>query len=381
MTWKGEIRARGEIDGRDFRNSPPPNLYALLRTRLGAEIRPLENISVFIQLQDSRFFGQLVDFNNVDLHQGYLRVDNFPAQGFSLALGRTELSYGNERVVGVSDWSNVGRSFDGILFRYDHGEQAIDLFTANVVELSVPPTLVTRSSVAGTGSEGSLFSGVHYSNTMLSGHTFNLYAFHEWSHKDTTTMLVDLSRFTLGGLLKGSYAGIIYDGEGAYQLGKQESSDISAFMFLGALGYSFTNNSITAGFDHLSGTPSGSSKTKTFNAPFATAHKSFGIMDYFTNIPMQTYGRGLQDMYVRLVVDPTETFSVSVTGHNFRLAEEYVGRRDLGQEFDMIGTWTYDAHVTFEFGGGGFFPDEILKFQFGGEDPGWWGYATVRARF
>jgi hypothetical protein len=38
-------------------------------------------------------------------------------------------------------------------------------------------------------------------------------------------------------------------------------------------------------------------------------------------------------------------------------------------------------HVVFEFGGGGFFPDEILKFEFGGEDPGWGDMPVSRQGF
>jgi hypothetical protein len=70
-----------------------------------------------------------------------------------------------------------------------------------------------------------------------------------------------------------------------------------------------------------------------------------------------------------------------VTGHNFRLAEYYVGRKNLGQEIDVVGTLRYGKHVMFEVGGGSFFPDEIMKFEYGGEDPAFWGYAMVTAGF
>ena len=384
MTWSGEVRTRGEIDGRDFQNATPANLYALLRARMGVQIRPLENIDIFLQLQDSRYFGQTADLNEFNLYQGFLRIHNFPIRNLSFTLGRMELSYGNERIVGRGDWSNVGKSFDGVLLRFDPGKHVVDLFTTNVVELSVPPALVTRSSVAATGSEGFLFSGLHYTNLMFGHHIINVYAFHEWSHKDTSIAIEDRSRFTLGARVKGNLTGIFYDGEGAYQLGTLDTADIAAFMLLGNLGYAFQDfpiRSVAIGFDYFSGTPVGSSNVEAFNAPFATNHTALGIMDYFVNMPLQTFDRGLQDMYAQVVIGIVENLSFSLTGHNFELVEEYVGRKNLGQEIDLVGTWTYDEHVMFEFGGGGFFPDEILKFEFGGEDPGWWGYASVRAGF
>jgi hypothetical protein len=112
LTWSGEIRTRGEIDGRDFQNSTPANLYALLRARVAVDVRPLENIDLFVQIQDSRYFGQPAGLNDISLYQGYLRVANFPLQGVNLALGRMEIAYGNEEDCRQIDWTNVGRSFD-----------------------------------------------------------------------------------------------------------------------------------------------------------------------------------------------------------------------------------------------------------------------------
>jgi len=392
ITWKGEVRVRGEIDGRDFQNSTPPNRFALLRTRIGAEIRPASDVVVLIQLQDARVFGQplftgsantTADFKNIDLHQGFFQVLNFLTPGFGVALGRMELSYGNERIVGASDWQNTGRAFDAALFRYEHRGHSVDLFTSDVVDHSLPPSPVTRSSVSGMSNEGFLFSGLHYTNRVIEDHTINLYGFHEWSQQDTSTGEVDRSRITLGGLFQGTYAGFTYDAEGAYQLGKQSSVNISAFMVLGSLGYSFRAVPLTvvAGFEHLSGSPVGSTKVKAFHAPFATGHKAFGDMDYFTNIPLQTFGRGLEDMYVRVSLKPVESLTIAVKAHNFRFAEEYVGRTKLGQELDVVVTWVYDMFVLFELGGGGFIPEKVLEFAYGGEDPGLWGYCTARVRF
>ena len=101
------------MDGRDFLTRTIPNAYALLRSRLGAYITPVENVQVFLQVQDSRAFGEetiggrfntISNTRNLDLHQGYLKVDDLFVDGLSAKVGRTELSYGNERLVGPVGW-------------------------------------------------------------------------------------------------------------------------------------------------------------------------------------------------------------------------------------------------------------------------------------
>ena len=393
VTWNGEVRVRGEVDGRDFMHRTPPNLYTFLRTRIGAEVMPVKDVGVFIQLQDSRMFGQPlvpgasntnVNGKNIDLHQGYLVVSDFLVPDLSVKFGRMELAYGDGRIVGVNDWGNVGRVFDGALFRYSADGHAADLFVTDVVEYSLSPIPVSRSSVASLGSEGFLFSGVHYSNAVLRDHLFDLYGFHEWSHSSASTSEVDRSRFTLGGRLRGETSGFTYSGEGAYQLGTQDMVDISAFMLVGALGYvsdDFFVSSVTGGADYLSGTSTGSSKIRTFDPVFHSSHPTYGVLDYFTDIPTQTFGRGLLDVYLRIVLQPLDELSISIEGHDFRLTKEYVGRKKLGREISLVGTLAYNAAVIFETGAGVFLPDEIMEFEIGGSDPGWWGYGTVRVRF
>jgi hypothetical protein len=49
----------------------------------------------------------------IDLNQAYLWVGN-PSFPLSLKVGRQELSYGEERLVGVNPWNNIGRTFDAV---------------------------------------------------------------------------------------------------------------------------------------------------------------------------------------------------------------------------------------------------------------------------
>src|SRR5574339_451295 len=76
--WKftGQVQLRTELDGRDFSNETYALLFTSLRTRLAVEKNLTDQVQFFVQIQDSRMFGQepstLASINGIDLHQGYV---------------------------------------------------------------------------------------------------------------------------------------------------------------------------------------------------------------------------------------------------------------------------------------------------------------------
>lgn len=393
ITWKGEVRIRGEVDGRDFNNGTAPNIYTLLRTRFGADIMPRENIHIVIQMQDSRVFGNegigtgatTTNTRNLDLHQGFVRIESFLTQGLSAQLGRMELSYGNERLIGAVGWNNVGRSFDGGVLRYAWGENSIDAFVANVSESQSAPAAATPGTVVAIPDEGSLFSGLYLKTLAAPSLHVDAYALHEWNQKRTVPGYFDLSRLTLGSRLAGTAGPFSCDGEFAYQLGKKERADIAAFLLSGGITYSFGDfplASIMAGYDYLSGNSAGSNtKFKAFEPAFHTGHKFYGFMDYFIAIPQNTDNRGLQDAIVRAMFKFGDSWTLALWGHHFMLAHALAGRRALGQEIDVAGGVNYAPNVSFEFGVSGFIPDELMRAKFGSPDVALWCYGVTRVWF
>lgn len=72
LKFSAQVRPRFEVDGKDFNSNTALNTFTLLRTRFGAEFMPSQDISAFIQIQDSRTFGEetstTTNMKNVDLH-------------------------------------------------------------------------------------------------------------------------------------------------------------------------------------------------------------------------------------------------------------------------------------------------------------------------
>ncbi|MGE5860251.1 MAG: hypothetical protein ACM34J_06840, partial [Ignavibacteria bacterium] len=96
--WKisGQIQLRSELDGRDFSNSTHPLTFASLRTRVGVEKTFMDKINFFVQIQDSRVFGEegntLASIDNIDLHQGYVVLKQLFDWDFDIQAGRFEVA-------------------------------------------------------------------------------------------------------------------------------------------------------------------------------------------------------------------------------------------------------------------------------------------------
>ena len=69
----------------------------------------------------------------VDLHQAYLTLGNHKEFPVSVKIGRQELSYGDERIIGAFAWNNVGRVFDLAKVRWQNPWFAADFFSGRVV--------------------------------------------------------------------------------------------------------------------------------------------------------------------------------------------------------------------------------------------------------
>ena len=391
--WTGEIRLRSEMDGRDFDNSTPPNSYTLSRVRLSFEAIPTENVRVFVQGQDSRVFGTesdasgfntMADSKNLDLHQGYLEVNKLFLDELMVLSGRQELSYGNERLVGAVGRHNIGRSFDGALFRLGLEDATLDAFAMTTGEVQLYAPVATAAAVAYVRDAGQRFYGFNATLKSMKDHRMDYYLFYQWNRHQSVLNEDDLKRFTLGTYQKGVFDIFDYEAELAYQGGTTRGLDVSAFLLSGSLGYAFESSGlgkIAQGCDSLSGTPAGETKVKSFDPMYHTGHKFYGFMDYFISIPTNTGNRGLLDLYARGAVGISDQVDAHLWVHQLTLAEEVNGEKGLGQEIDANAVYRYNKVVRFELGASAFIPAAIMRQNFGHPDVGFWGYVAASVLF
>lgn len=133
-----EERARWEVrEDADFQKlRDDRNDFVGNRLRVGLTFRVGEALTVLVEGQDSRQWGAdqapaKITGRFTDLRQAYAEV-RIPTGGRSLhlKLGRQELAYGEERLVGAFGWSNVGRTFDAAKIRFASEGYWVDAFLA-----------------------------------------------------------------------------------------------------------------------------------------------------------------------------------------------------------------------------------------------------------
>lgn len=365
-----QIRPRFQMNDKDFSSNIASENFTELRTRLGLKFSPAENISGFIQLQDSRVYGSepstLTSIDNIDLHQAYFEVKKIFSLPFNVKLGRLELSFGPQRLIGAVNWHNVGRSFDGGVIKLVTEKVNIDFFSA----------MTNEERQIGDSNDFSLM-GAYGDLKLLDDYKIQPFVI---SEIETGT---DFNRYTFGIYINGKLGSFSHEVEGAYQLGSiDENIDIAAFMFALNINYSFNHPlkpGFGAGIDYLSGDDGEDpDKTTVFNTLYATNHKYYGYMDYFINIPVHTLGLGLMDLHLKADISPLKNLKAALAFHIFNANADYTlfdgGKStSFGSEVDLTLLYTYNKAVEFQGGISMFSPGDIFK-QTRGEDLSTWGY-------
>ncbi len=406
----GELRMRGEArNNADFNSDRLDGTAKVLnRMRLGFLRQFDHGLLVFAQLQDSRIWGEegssLTPLDAVDLHQAYLEIDHPAKLPFLIRLGRQQLSFGSERLVGSYDWDNVGRAFDALNMEFGQEKQKLNLWLAQ-----------TRDHNAPTVARNQEFGGAYFSSPRLLPMTFDAYMLVLYDARnfesvadpadpgDQAEPKKSLTLYTFGARLSSPREhGFHYDIEGAYQTGQRGFRDISAYGIALNAGYTWEQRwrpTIHAGYVFGSGDHDpNDEKSETFSNLFPDAHRHLGAMDYagWSNISAVKLG---------LTISPRENLSIGADSHWLSLAEEQdawyraggfnigtppefyrravpgAGKR-LGNELDIYATCLYREHLDLQLGLSKFFVGEFIK-NTGGlrADDSIFGYLSVAIKF
>lgn len=339
LTFSGAVRVRTEFDDRTAGTSA--DAATLLRTRLGVLAKLDSTTSAFIQLSDSRAFGEeqntLTDASadQFDLHQAYLEWA--PVASLVLRVGRQEIAFEDERLIGTVNWANVTRAFDGLRATWERSAWTLDAFVITVEERDdVLPTGLDPRRNEGLDADRSLFG------VWLSSASIGAFALADRNASGAT--LSDIDRYTLGGYARTSAGRWRMKGMAAAQLGRQTPAraprqDIAAYLATAAVSYAFDNEpGVTASIqaDYLSGDATPLDETHTaFNTLYATNHAFYGAMDLFLAPAQQTGFLGLFDLVLGTSVQP-QSWTIGANLHYFQLSRaDPTGERALGWELDL----------------------------------------------
>jgi hypothetical protein len=398
MTFTGEVRTRSEWDAPG--GAAAADLFSILRTRFAARVEPTAGISLVLQLQDSRVLGTETNsrvastVDQFDLHQGYLQLAGaWRTSDLALRAGRQEISFGNERLVGAANWTNTGRTFDGVrALATAKGPGGADRWSATAFAAIMEEN-------------GRRFGGVTAGSPTLPDHfVAGAYLTRGAPQKPgvDVTLLYDggaqyrtfanADRATLDARVRAPIpGGLRLELEGAAQTGsqafvdtasRQSGQSVRAWLLGARLVRAVSRATVTLGADALSGDNAPKDGRYTaFSTMFATNHPFYGLMDVIADPAATTKEHGLRDAFGTVALNLVPAFAPRLELHRFTLATG--NDRALGVESDLVAPIKLPANTSLELGlslfrNGSAAPTVALG------EPGTikrWFYAQLRAGF
>lgn len=351
-------------------------------------------IRAMMQIQDVRFFGSfpgIDDGSAFALHQGILEIGD--ERGY-IRVGRQEINYGNQRMIGALDWLMSARSFDAIRLHGFFGDKIeLDLFGAMlarqqvIVDESVdPPETFTNN--------GSYLATTNLSVRHSEGLYLEAYVLYRHDRpRSVGTLGLENDIASPGIYLTGvPLQGLKYTGEFTIQGGRSANNTFFAFAVSGDLDYTFEKPSwkptLNGGFAYATGASS-NGKVDEFNNFFPTNHKFYGAADliglrnlieghahFSIKAPKRPVGARL-GIYNFALANPSARWS-NVAGVTFGLNPENTVR-NLGQEVDLLFKWSFLPGISLSGGWTVFVPNQGSR-NLGNNDVQQWGYLMLGAQ-
>jgi hypothetical protein len=349
----------------------------LTRVWGGLELRPSRNLTAYLQFVDAHALGLPLLYvaanqrNAFDDRQAFLE---FHAREIKLIAGRQELRYGSERLVGISNWTNTSRTWDGFLGRIGD-KNRLDLFSTSVV--SIHPTSLDKHGAGLTfhGAIGTITSWVPHAVVQPFVYVRALPRV-ESQQKIYGTETEVTPGAEVSAKLPG---GFYFDALGALQRGSYANDSISAgggFLKAGYFADKVALKPRLAGeYDYASGNPNKSAtsyRIGTFDQLYPSNHNAFGLTDLFgfENIKQDRVNLDLAPAKHLAVLIQQEWLQVATvhdsvySGSASAIIKAPTGgflSDDIGREFDASGQYpVLHDNITMNVGVGHFSPGTLM---------------------
>ena len=354
FTLDGEFKPRTEYRngfGSIIPDASDPGFAIATRLRLNAAYE-FDSFKFFMSLQDVMVWGENRQIKPEDINNSFsvfqAWADIKLGEGFSTKLGRQQLVYDDQRILGGLDWAMQARNHDAGLLRYKKGGFMLDAAFAFNQDFSA-----TTGNPSGFQSVGTTYNTTGF----FSYKTMQLlYLKQKWDNFSASALLMNngFQNFTgdpavgdgISNLLtvgthlnykKGSFGaafnGYLQSGE------RQNSLDVSGAYLLGLdLSYKVSNKvTLGLGAEIISGNDTGTvDQTEAFFPLYGTNHKFNGFMDYFY-VGNHANSVGLTDLHASAKFALGKTSSLLVKILNFSGEQELAsGEKSLGTEIDLV---------------------------------------------
>lgn len=383
LTVTGQFRERTEARGGQgtlLQNGKKGALFTSQRTRLNVGFAGYR-YKVYASLQDVRVWGQdasTINRYTTDANDGLLLHEAWgeimlndtisTIQNLSLKIGRQEIAYDDQKVLGSLDWLQQARRHDAIILKYANKGWVADFGVA----------FNQRAEL----NSGTLYNGqpgTYPAGTNAIGHAYKSFQYAYIGRKfffgDMSFLFFkdDFSKFTgsvaaptiIEGVNSRTTTGIYYNvnptrklnlnGSFYYQGGHDKvGKTISAKLGSLTATYQFGRKLfLGAGADYLSGTDGTTVATQNnqFDPLYGTPHKFWGTMDYFY-VASPFGAQGLLNYFVKAKYVASDNLSLFLDVHGFESAADIAGGLDkyLGTEIDFTARYNFTKIINIEAG-------------------------------
>jgi len=420
VQFSGQMRPRFEMNEQaDFNEETSADFFVQQRTRLNAKVNVNSDTGVFIQLQDTRTYGEdnagttaSDGDTDVGLHQAYFTLKNFAGMPFDAKIGRQQIVLDGHRIFGHTGWAVGGNTHDAVRFTHSKANHTLSVGASQLVETGNASATKSQISDSYTGFVWSNFKGV------LGGGLSLYYVYLEDNASSSTIVQDSNVLHTVGFRQAGKLAGIDYRGEYYYQGGKSPKTyagsglaptggrapngSHDAYMFGMRVGKAFPNlmwkPKVTLWYDELSGTDDGDADRgdwSSWNTLFDTGHKFYGLMDL---MPANAQSLGLRDYSVKLAMKPAAGYVFKIDWHLFETQKDPgsnptvatadgivasdANDGDLGHELDLTLVNKYNANTKVVIGYSSFWSESTFQDQGGyPNNHAHWAYVMFDVKF
>jgi hypothetical protein len=281
------VEHRGRLEGpmNSAFNGARDDAYWLNRFRVDVRVRPSRLLSFHVQAQDAQVFGRNAKpdappfEDSFDLRMAFANIAQPGRSSIALRVGRQELAFGDQRLVGHLNWTNTARTFDAARLTVTRTTYRVDAFASSVVAL--------RDGDFNRSGQGESFHGVYTSLTALVPNALvEPFALVRTVRSVTseTGAPGNLQSATLGARIAGKLpARFDYNSEVALQRGSLASDDISAWAGHWVLGRTLAPRRALRAFgeyNYASGDRNPIDGTRgTFDQLYPTPHDKYGLAD------------------------------------------------------------------------------------------------------
>jgi hypothetical protein len=375
-TFDAQLRGRTENQTSLNYISGNEQLYELTRIYGGMQVRPTRWLTGYAQFIDTHALGlphKYVAANMLDqfdLRQGYLE---FHSEQFKVIAGRQELKYGSERLVGISDWTNNSRTWDGFLGRYGD-KNRVDVFATSVV--TVHPTSFDKHGAGLT-----FFGAVGTIGTWVPHVAIQPFVFVQAFPRvqGANNVFGSQTAVTPGFEAAGDYhGGFNFDALWAIQRGSYSNESIEASAGFIKAGYRAAHVAwqprLRPEYDYASGNPhTDPLRMGTFNQQYPSNHNAFGLTDLFgfQNIKQERINLDLTPTKHLSVLIQQEWLQVSSRQDNVYNGAAAVAVKaptggflsdDIGHEFDASAKYVFlHDYMVANAGVGHFSPGTLMQ--------------------